>query len=42
MKIELVIAWYDIWIGAYYDKNNKSLYLMIPFIGIKITSDLEG
>lgn len=37
MRIELVTAWYDVWIGAYFDRRRKSLYLMIPFIGIKIS-----
>jgi hypothetical protein len=37
MKIELVIAWYDLWIGAYYDRKAKALFLMIPFIGLRIS-----
>ncbi len=36
MRIKLVFAWYDLWIGAYYDRAKKELYFMIPFIGIKI------
>lgn len=36
MEIHPVFAWFDIWIGAYYDTKNKRLYFMIPFIGIYI------
>jgi hypothetical protein len=36
MKIKLVLAWYDCWVGAYWDKKGKWLYIMIPFVGVKI------
>ena len=37
MKVSLVIAWYDLWIGAYWDRKMKALYILpIPCIGIKI------
>lgn len=36
MKIEPVFAWYDIWIGAYWDRKGRWLYLMVPFIGVRI------
>ncbi len=37
MKVSLVVAWYDIWAGVYYDRQAKALYVMIPFIGIRIS-----
>jgi hypothetical protein len=38
MKISIVIAWYDLWIGAYYDRKTRSLYVLpIPCIGVKIS-----
>lgn len=37
MKVRPVFAWYDVWIGAYYDREKRRLYLMVPFIGICIS-----
>ncbi|MDF2615402.1 MAG: hypothetical protein K0Q47_57 [Sedimentibacter sp.] len=37
MKIKPMFAWYDFWIGLFYDKNKKILYVFpIPMFGIKI------
>jgi len=37
MKISLVFAWYDLWVGAYWDRRNRHLYLLpVPCIGIRI------
>lgn len=36
--IRLVTAWYDFWIGAYYDKSRRKLYILpVPCIGVSIT-----
>jgi hypothetical protein len=36
-KIKFLFKWYDLWIGFYYDKNNKKLYFLpIPCFGIVI------
>lgn len=35
-RFALVLAWYDVWIGAYYNVKQHKLYLMVPFIGISI------
>jgi hypothetical protein len=33
MKIKMFFAWYDFWIGCYYDRINKRLYLcLLPMI----------
>jgi hypothetical protein len=38
MKIKLMFAWYDFWIGFYFDKKEKSLYFFpIPMFGVKIS-----
>ncbi len=38
MKVEFIFAWYDFWIGLFYDRVKHILYLfLIPMFGIKIT-----
>lgn len=35
MKIRPVFAWYDAWVGAFYDRQKRKLYVFpIPFLGI--------
>lgn len=34
MKIRLVFAWYDFYIGGYWDRHKHILYLMVPFVGV--------
>lgn len=37
MSIKPIFAWYDFWIGFYYDKNKKRLYIFpIPMFGLVI------
>ena len=37
MKIKPMFAWYDFWIGLFYDTKKKILYLFpIPMFGLKI------
>ena len=37
MHVELLFAWYDLWIGAYWDRKNKALYLLpLPCLGIVV------
>lgn len=37
MKIKLMFAWYDFWIGLFYDKSNRRLYIFpIPMFGVRI------
>jgi hypothetical protein len=34
-KIKLLFAWYDLWIGFYWDRVSKKLYFLpIPCFGI--------
>ena len=42
MTIRPVFAWYDLWIGAYYDRPRRRLYLMLPMVGVRIEFQPEG
>jgi len=37
MRVRPVFAWYDLWVGAYWDRKNRCLYLMIPMVGFVVT-----
>lgn len=35
MRIKLIIAWYDFWIGLFFDRQKKRLYIFpLPCIGV--------
>ncbi len=37
MKVKVFFRWYDLWIGTYVDKKNRTIYICpIPMFGIKI------
>jgi hypothetical protein len=43
MKIRVFLAWYDCWIGAYYDRKNKVLYICpLPMIVIEVSKFGDG
>jgi hypothetical protein len=43
MKVRLMFAWYDMWIGAFWDRKSRSLYLFpLPMIGMKIQITPRG
>ncbi len=37
MRIKPVVAWYDLWIGAYWDSAKRRLYVFpIPCLGFVV------
>lgn len=35
MKIKPLFAWYDLWIGAYWDRSARRLYVLpLPCVGV--------
>lgn len=36
-RVTVKFAWYDLWVGAYFDRDNKQLYLCpVPMLAIRI------
>lgn len=37
MKVEFFFRWYDLWVGFYWDRNNRELYFCpVPCCGLKL------
>ena len=38
MTIRSLFAWYDLWIGAYWDRVNRRLYVLpLPMLGFVVS-----
>ena len=38
MKIELMFAWYDFWVGIFYDQKKRVIYIFpLPMFGLKVS-----
>lgn len=37
LRVRLFFAWYDLWVGAYWDRDTRTLYVCpVPTIGVAI------
>jgi hypothetical protein len=37
VTVEFLFAWYDLWVGAYWDRHNRALYVLpLPCIGVVV------
>lgn len=37
IKIKLLFAWYDLWVGAFWSSKSRKLYILpLPMIGLEI------
>lgn len=36
VNVYLVVAWFDWWVGAYYQTPGNRLYIMVPYVGIML------
>lgn len=43
MKIRPIFAWYDFWIGAFWDSKKRKLYIFpLPMFGIVVSLNQKG
>lgn len=37
MQVHLFFAWFDFWVGVYYDRRNRRVYILpLPMIGLML------
>ena len=42
MKVTIFFAWYDFWVGAYYDRKSRTLYICpLPMLVIKLEAQSD-
>ena len=43
MKVTFFFRWYDLWIGVYWDRKARDLYLLpLPMFGVKLSFGEKG
>ncbi|HWU32817.1 MAG TPA: hypothetical protein VN108_08085 [Marmoricola sp.] len=43
MKISLLFAWYDLWVGVFVDRPKRRVYIFpVPCLGIVVTLPDRG
>lgn len=43
MRVSLLFAWYDFWVGVFYDQKKKVLYILpFPMFGVKVEFGIKG
>lgn len=43
MKVSAFFAWYDFWVGAFYDRKKRALYICpLPMLVIKLAAAAES
>lgn len=43
MSVRVKFAWYDLWIGAYWDRKNRVFYVcLLPMLLIEMRANREG
>ena len=35
-RLKVIFAWYNLWVGAYWDRKARYLYLMVPMVGVRL------
>lgn len=39
MRLKPFFRWYDLWVGAYYDRDSRALYIcLLPMVGVRLSS----
>ena len=42
-RVSVFLAWYDIWVGVYIDRKNKTVYVcLLPCVVIKLEFGVTG
>lgn len=38
MSVSFLVAWYDLWVGVFWDRKARKLYvLLLPCVGVVLT-----